>query len=375
MDLCLSSGLLPQYAHDVLRAMAMPRGSHLQFRYKLKRLAEVIKEAIKGQQFEKRAAVIAYIDQSRKDGPVEIVPLRHASVIAAELHGTTVSLQLELNGFATSTEPAADFTERVRTVMKELPKGTVGSIEGLYWFDVGRSIIVGESEYGSTAPRKRITDVEAFESLVRQLSERKDFFHEVLFFHLSAIRDAVDGRLVRAQDGEFGLAANRPYDLQIHQLHSRDDARTSLELETKNPYLTITSNPTLRFTSPYDTRHVSVRSGAPPVSLDDAFAEPQERIKRANRAVLSIYRLREGTTTSVIERELDFDLAFRVHSDVSGTLKTGFLVGVLLAAPALLSFYGSGKWTGESGGGIAVLIVAVSLIGGLIASLGIRKPF
>lgn len=48
MLLCLSSGFTPRYRDDVLRAISMPSGSHLRFRYELSLIPVSLKPLIAG---------------------------------------------------------------------------------------------------------------------------------------------------------------------------------------------------------------------------------------------------------------------------------------------------------------------------------------
>src|SRR5690348_6327914 len=100
MYLCMSSGTNPRYRQDVLRALAMPPGADLQFRYRLRWLSPNTQAALGTIGNAKPRALIAYIDQSDPDRTPHLVPCRFARIIDATRHGSTVSLVLRLEGYA-----------------------------------------------------------------------------------------------------------------------------------------------------------------------------------------------------------------------------------------------------------------------------------
>lgn len=97
MFICLSSGARPRYRQDIIRAIAMPRGSRLQFRYRLELVAERVKQRIKDRTYKNTKALIAYLDQQDRTKVPELIPCRFGRIVHAQIHGSTTSLVFVLS--------------------------------------------------------------------------------------------------------------------------------------------------------------------------------------------------------------------------------------------------------------------------------------
>ena len=62
MLLCLSSAAMPRYKQDILRALAMPAGARLQFRYNLRWVAQALHRTV-GQTFQPDSTFMAELPQ------------------------------------------------------------------------------------------------------------------------------------------------------------------------------------------------------------------------------------------------------------------------------------------------------------------------
>lgn len=120
MFLCLSSGATPRYREDVLRALSMPWGSVLQFRYLKRYVAPGILENTKSTNQAVSRAIIAHIDQTDPNKAPEIIPCRFASITDVTEVGTAVTLTLQLQEFAFADD-LAKFNEE----LKQKARGTL----------------------------------------------------------------------------------------------------------------------------------------------------------------------------------------------------------------------------------------------------------
>lgn len=112
---CLSSGDNHRYLEDVIRALAMPAGTELQFRYAewwldASTIEKVDANTICGEQ-----AIIAYIDQSHSGITPKIVPCRLAVISHVESVGTTKCVTLKLTKFAFPKEIEL-FQKNIRSI-------------------------------------------------------------------------------------------------------------------------------------------------------------------------------------------------------------------------------------------------------------------
>jgi hypothetical protein len=96
MFVCLSSGDRPRYRRDIIRVLAMPPGTWIQFRYARRWIAPAINSRLDDRKNRKRlrgtASLVAYIDQADPDTEPQIVPCRFATLVDAAPLGRTVSL-------------------------------------------------------------------------------------------------------------------------------------------------------------------------------------------------------------------------------------------------------------------------------------------
>src|SRR4051794_24776550 len=99
MFVCLSSGSTPRYREDILRSLAMPVGTILQFRYERRYLTQAVSTAVEDGRAESQTALVVYVDQNNPAVPPSYVPCRFAEVRRVTSHGTTLSLELALGHF------------------------------------------------------------------------------------------------------------------------------------------------------------------------------------------------------------------------------------------------------------------------------------
>src|SRR6266478_8670615 len=178
MFLCLSSGASPRYRQDVLRALSMPHGSLLQFRYHRNWIAKGILQSPQFSRDRESLALIAYIDQSDPKKTPELVPCRFASIVEAKVHGTTVSLLLELKEFALAADLAGFNKELQATSAGSLPAWQAdGKLKGEYWLELAPN----------PATSIRSEKLEDWESIVAQLVQRADFKDETCFYAVQGI--------------------------------------------------------------------------------------------------------------------------------------------------------------------------------------------
>ena len=140
MFVCLSSGSSARYREDILRALAMPVGSRLEFRYDQKWVAPIIRGRLSDVP-EGQKVLIAYIDQEDKSKTPEIVPCRLATLGEVVPHGSTVSLELILGEYAYADDLGTFDRELSSESANTLPRWQPdGSIKGAYWLELGKDL-------------------------------------------------------------------------------------------------------------------------------------------------------------------------------------------------------------------------------------------
>ena len=165
MLLCLSSGITPRYREDVLRAVFMPCGSHLRFRYECELIPNDLLELIKSSELKEKEVCISYLDRSNKNILPEIVPCRKAELLASNILGDFCVLDFKLGNFFFA-EDIVKFNSDIRSSIKNLPSWEGESLQGSFCFKV--------DAFNSTLMNSR--NIEYWQKIIRRLKSHSDFF-------------------------------------------------------------------------------------------------------------------------------------------------------------------------------------------------------
>jgi hypothetical protein len=393
MQICLSSGSSEQYRRDILRALALPTGAVLQFRYQDKYVDDRILRVLERGSSPNSDVLIAYIDQSDPSSAKEpqLLPCRFATLKSANRYGRALVLSLELRDFCRTgakASPASQVPDALEAGADAFNRSLVGTARpvwvdgkasGKYWFEIPDSDAISRS--------KDLTD---FEDTVRQLVSHTEFASEPLFYHINAVR-SISGRpagereashsnwrarpqVVQPQNGEFLLEANRNYEFEVFHFHPTraDDSR--LLFQSGTPSLAITGNSILYFSSRYDLKRVVFRVSNPPSSPGEfpVLNAEDPSATELTGSIVSVFRMKPSSKFD--DKEWDFDLPVRIKPDLGSVMTYGTVLGVALAAPSAATLLATGRgdlFSRLLGVGFIVL-AGIGL--GIFAALGLRKP-
>ena len=262
MHLCLSSGHRPRYRRDIVRTLAMPAGSWIQFRYAVKWIAPTIASQLDDRNQRKKLRgtriLIAYVDQADLSADPEIVPCRYAKLVDVVRLGHTSSLQLELGAFA-HAEDLAQVNEALRAKAADhLPRRVAGEVEGCYWVEMDDQVA------GLTDSR----DPRGVDLVVGQLAPRSDFREDRFFYTVADLVDLGNDKVVVAKDNLCKLRPSRTYDLEIYHYHPTvGDPDSFLSVTTSADSVSFAMTPEIVLDSKYDLKRVRLRT-APPAAPD-----------------------------------------------------------------------------------------------------------
>ncbi len=170
--------MTPQYRLDILRSLALPRGTSLHFRYGEAILPDGLRTLLDKNAIVGAQVLLAYVDCSfaarRPDGSCPITPCRHASLVSSKTIRTRYFLELRLEEFA----PCSDLEGFQISVSGNRPHW-VGSEAGAPEMPVGHWYL--ESGVGEQACSKS-AEVDAWEGIVALLKQADAFRDEQLFF-------------------------------------------------------------------------------------------------------------------------------------------------------------------------------------------------
>lgn len=354
MLLCISSAAMPRYKQDILRALAMPVGARLQFRYNLRWVAQALHDRTKSDSLKGLEACIAYIDQSLSEKPPDIAPIRAATILSTEVQGDFCVVEFELAGFAFAKDLPA-FNKQLRTLSGNLPNWIDGSVKGHYLEEIDRKTLALEMN----------ADTGQWQGICKALVAYPDFQAQKLFYRLERVYRVATGRPAECKDGVLRLCAGDLYDLQLlhyspkklaFQEPLKNDGLNWLVTDADEKVLTFVSTRALAIDSDYDVKAVRVRAATTTVPLD---------------ARVSFSRRPEGATKAE-DGTWDFDLQARVTPRWWTLTWQGLVGGALVAAQGLLLTFNNKNI--ENQATVAILVGVVGLATGLFASFGLRKP-
>jgi hypothetical protein len=368
ISVLLSSGARQRYRQDILRAISMPPGAILQFRYFSRWVAPSVRakpSGVRAQPFE--TCLIAYLDQSDPTRTPEIVPCRFAKVKEIEVSGTTFTVRMALGDYGLAKN-LPEVNRELRAAYAGVPhwkgpatKGPdgkpVGDLEGHFWFEA--------STLASVANTTQEAD---WEKIVSQLAQHNDYRDERYFFAFRGLHVAVANSTLASTsslptiapsvEGDYVLVPGKEYELRLYHYLPRDsqvDPDRLLTITSSTPMVEFTSNTSLQMDSGYDVKTVRFRLN-PSATAASAFLTLAGGDRHNKQTIWW------------------FDLPIRIETSWWGELGIALLVGVVLAGPQITSAISDRRLKGKKmwmAIGWAVLCCCVACV---IAALMFRKP-
>ncbi len=345
MHICLSSAARPRYRQDIIRAVAIPSGGKVSFRYDRKWISPSVLQKIEEKALVEQPALICFVDQQDTSRQPILVPCRFAEFGEIDRPGSTVSLQLVLGDFAYAEDLEA-FNRQIRASSGDLVPtcDAKGDISGTYWFEVSQQI--------TTAVKT--TELADWEQLVTQLAEFPDFGidREPFFFYVKGLYRATDREPVKMKSGAYNLSPGAEYEIQIYHFHPKSSpvqASTWLRLDADSSAVRLPAGNLAAVDSRYDLKRIRVMT-------DTAVFKEEGGIH--------IYRVDGNPQADPAVDE--FRLAFKVRGALPTTVCKGLLLGALLASPHVLSI--------DDFANLNAYVPAVfPLIAGILVAFGVRK--
>src|SRR5713226_4392708 len=164
--LCLSSGLTPQYRLDILRLLALPRGTYIQFRYEEAIIAKTLRAALAQNALRDAKVLLAHVDCNpsarQPDGNCPITPCRYSTLVTSNKVGEFYFLQFRVEEFA----PCQDTVSFQKQLPGDRPHWTAtNEVVGDWCFESG----IGEQ----TCRKERQLD--GWQNVIRLLTRSDDF--------------------------------------------------------------------------------------------------------------------------------------------------------------------------------------------------------
>jgi hypothetical protein len=357
----LSSGATRQYRDDIIRALALPEGAALQFRYRLDgNVCPFVQSHISdGATFDGATALLCYFDRVLE----EAVPCRFATIVSVRRHGSTVSIKFRIAQYAKAIASQASFTSMLRAVCTSdcgsvpssaNPAEPLGTKRLLGHFWLAPTIIPA-----SVVPAGPPEAEASWETAVNELVKRTEFPREVPFLRIQGIY--LSGtKPVAIENYQYRIGANTSAELLIyHYIPEELLPDSTISVSTNSSAIAFTGRSIFVLESPYDLKTVR-------------FVSSNTR-ERQHGVIAITY------SSPKLGGDLVLDLPVAVGAGWRRTLLVAATIGVFLwvnaTLPSLRDLLTSNSAISDSGKvKLLGFQLAAAFAAAAMAAFGIRKP-
>ena len=371
--ICLSSDATRRYRDDILRALALPIGGRLQFRYRTKLVSNAALQRIRRGDVQGQQVILSFLD--REAAPTA-VPCRVAKLVATKEVGSWIVLTLKVGNYAFAENLAAwngAITVAGQRANAEPPTAAevqkTLDLPGHYCYTIdGRDIDADACGFLTS------DSVETWQKVVDQLHSRRGFREIWTFFRADGFAPPVE-----IVGGIAALHPDTTYTLRIQHYHPEDrEIRPAIiEVRTTNTSLSFLDARQL-VDSPYDEKSVRFRTGRPldsesgiiyvELSSFEASASSKPALAGSSSSPSAPT---VGEAASVPEfpgaaGEWLFDIPFVLTPNKFRTWVQIAALTILLAAPHALRSSVNGGW-------LVLIALGSSLVAAYVAIFNLKK--
>ncbi|WP_164964335.1 hypothetical protein [Rubrivivax sp. JA1026] len=349
-----SSDSAPRYRQDILRALAMPAGARLQFRYRLRHVALGLHDRIEGNQLVDADVCLSYVDTSDQNSPPAIAPVRAGKVAYTEVQGDFCVFEFALAGFAFAQDIDV-FNRQIRTQSGNLPMWKDGKVVGHFCEEIATQGL----------PLRLDADTGEWQKICETLAKYPAYQAEPMFYRLEGVYESDSNKPVPCAEGTLELQSGKLYDVRLlhyspkaivfpARLENKDLNWLTADADEK--VLTFVGTRALAIDSGYDRKTVRFRAAVTATPLD---------------ARLSLSRRPVGATKPE-EDMWDFDLHARIKPAWLRLVGLGLVIGLPVAIQGMILALSNEKVTYREYVVIAVAILG--LVGGVLTTMfGTKK--
>jgi hypothetical protein len=391
--LCLGSGKTPRYKANTLQLLALPAGSHVQFRYAAsiitpsvkKKLDEYVghprrfyfdnydnevdepwrpiqeqwrnrlRDEFDGERIAPQKALLAHVDTSvagrQSDGHCRIVPCRFAYLVDSYRIDEFYILVFRISDFAVATN-SQTFQRSLPNSIPHWMSSNAEDIGGMWCQELERD----------TEAIDQMSDAHAWVRCIDELRASADFSQQPYFFMIEGIfYTDRRSRCKPDEHGNFVLNPSSEYEFRLFHYDPDADVHTgdkATRVLTINAAATITlrTSSRLAIDSPYDLKVVRFSTS-----------------RTTNREFASLILKRSEPEPDPLDLYPELFFPIEVRGAIVRGVVNGLVLGLLLSAQAglaVLARASPAQWLLEASAAIALGVCT-----GLFVSFGMKKPF
>src|SRR5262245_40818630 len=214
MLVLVSSGARPRYRDDIVRALALPSGADLQFRYDRTYVDDLVARRIDGGGLRNEPGIILYLWSDRDKLETEFVRCRFVTIANAEFEGSSCIVTLRVGGFVSDLDDAKlrsllDSAEKALLPSWEAKTGTGSVLKGKFFFSVHADLTQRSADSTTT-----------FEATATALVRYKDFAAQqrTIFYTVRRLVKLDGNRKTPFYPiaGGYKLSSGGRYEMQIY---------------------------------------------------------------------------------------------------------------------------------------------------------------
>ncbi len=349
--LLLSSGARPRYLEDIVRVLALPVGGRIQFRYENRILANGVRSHFRDKGLVGHKCYLTYLDNRVPGKKPEMVPVREAVILEANVRGNSLILVMEVSRYIRTGELTTIRTFIESNAQDQLPAWRVDHQQHPddpligYWVNFLNSPLSEVQLVPHDSAEAK--HLEVFEQCVTNLcSHEADFGDPTrkLFFNIIGMTDAY-GATNNLVKGGWKLFPGKQYRIAIYHYFPEEGPLAKRETywlgcRAVGEGISILGSGALRADSEYDSKTIEIQTAGS---------------VRESQNALTIFRSTNLNDESATSAELAFNV--EVGADRVRNVTQALVIGVFVAIPGLIAVYPDvPSWKG-----------AMILAGGLLA--------
>lgn len=219
-----SSGSRPLYLENIVRSLAMPPNTVIQYRYSESIVSDRFKAATADGTVVGQIAYLSYLDNRDKNRTPTIVPVRESKIVESVKRGSSYIIKLRVGRYIDHSK-IADLQQYLRTMVSEDPLPDWGPNQNSSGYWAARLKAELKSEYLVPHDFAGATHLAAFESTARLVGQGLDFAgNDRLFANVIGIYDASGVPIAPSVTGTVTLNAGQTYHLKVYHYLDRHDS-------------------------------------------------------------------------------------------------------------------------------------------------------